>query len=81
MRAKRPLSTRVWAFPIALAALSGLAAAEPAPTPEAEEAQQPQVPIAVSVEIEGYELDPTTVQLAVARELGVAVTERKKTDG
>lgn len=37
--------------------------------------EQEPGPLAVVVELDGYGTDPTTVQLAVAKELGVAVTD------
>lgn len=58
-----------------------LAASEPAvgapeapPTGEPASAQRAG-PVAVLVELDGYDTDPTEVQLAVAKELGAAVTE------
>jgi hypothetical protein len=66
-------------FLVLLAAFPTAAADSPAapadgsavePSPE----QRPG-PVAVVVELEGYPTDPTLVQLAVAKELGVAVTD------
>jgi hypothetical protein len=52
-----------------------LAVAEPAASPADPAAEAKSSPVAVVVELEGYALDPTLIQLAVAKELAVPVTE------
>jgi hypothetical protein len=56
-------------------AQAALAAAEPAAPPADPAGEAKSSPVAVVVELEGYELDPMLIQLAVAKELAVPVIE------